>query len=144
MTHGPFLNLLRLGGRAWSGLLRYLEQIRRMWQAAAMPNEIAPVTQHADESVRGERGAQVTSVRNTIGLDKPLFTALALALSIFSVIFCSFVWSWEEKRAYMTQRCEGFIEQIAFEGYATAYTKAPLEIKTNCVVVINRTEGSRQ
>ena len=108
-----------------------------------MATSDSPGSAHSDESVRGESGALVNSIRMMIGFDKPLLTAIALVLSVFSAIFCYSMQTWEAKRVYFTQRCEGFIEQIAFQGYDKAYTQAPLEIKTNCVVVINR-QGERQ
>jgi hypothetical protein len=94
-------------------------------------------TQTDDNSQGADRGGANVKI-SLVGFDKPLLTASALALSIVAVLFCFFTWSWEERRAYFTQRCESFIEQIAFEGYDRAYTRAPLEIKTDCVVVINR------
>ena len=45
----------------------------------------AETTNHADESIRAESGSQLTNIR-LVGFDRPFLAAVAVALSLFTLV----------------------------------------------------------
>jgi hypothetical protein len=64
---------------------------------------------------------QAVSIK-LIGMDQPFFVALAVVISVVAALFCFFTEMREERRVYFTMRCEGFIEQAAFEHKTIPYS----------------------
>lgn len=66
-------------------------------------------------SANAERNSQATNVAvRLVGFDQPFFTALALVASFVSAMFCWFTQHSETQRVYFTQRCEAYVEDLAF------------------------------
>lgn len=75
------------------------------------------VTQYDDSRVTAEAGASQSIVRvNLVGMDRALFTALALTLSIFSVIYAFEAGRQQAQSVYWLQRNEAFLEQLSAQG----------------------------
>lgn len=74
-------------------------------------------TNHNDESVTAHPGSQQSIVRlNVVGMDKPFFTALAVALSVFSTIYAFEAGRQTAQAVYWLQRSEAFLEQLSAQG----------------------------
>lgn len=70
---------------------------------------------HADESTHGSDGAQVVSVR-LVGMDKPFFVAIAVAISIMSAFYAFESGRETAQAVYWLQRNEAFLEQLSAQG----------------------------
>lgn len=58
---------------------------------------------------------QAVNVR-LIGYDKPFLTAVAIALSIFSILFSFYLTGYLIRTEYWLQRNEAFLEQLSTQG----------------------------
>lgn len=76
-------------------------------------------TQTSDESVRGERGAQVTSIK-LVGFDRPFFTATALVAGLVGILLSGIAIAMTlnqlSANEYWLSRSEAFLEQLATQG----------------------------
>ena len=59
---------------------------------------------------------QANSVVHLVGMDKPFFTALAVALSVFSTIYAFEAGRETAQAVYWLQRNEAFLEQLSNQG----------------------------
>lgn len=55
-------------------------------------------------------------VHTVVGMDKPFFTALAVALSVFSTIYAFEAGRQTAQAVYWLQRSEAFLEQLSAQG----------------------------
>lgn len=74
-------------------------------------------TNLSDERVTAEAGSHQNIVhQHVIGMDKPFFTALAIALSVFSTIYAFEAGRQTAQAVYWLQRNEAFLEQLSNQG----------------------------
>jgi hypothetical protein len=86
-----------------------------------MTEERGAISQTDDSSQMADAGGANVRIQ-LVGYDRPFFTALALVLAIVAMIG-SFFTEWrEERRVYFTMRCEGFVEQAAFDHKPVPYS----------------------
>lgn len=73
------------------------------------------VTQYDDSRVTVGPGASNVRV-SLVGMDRAFFTALALALSVFSVIYSFEAGRQQAQSVYWLQRNQAFLEQLSAQG----------------------------
>lgn len=74
------------------------------------------ITQTEDHSQKAD-GHGAANVRvSLVGMDRPFFTALAVALSVFSTIYAFEAGRQTAQAVYWLQRSEAFLEQLSAQG----------------------------
>lgn len=70
-----------------------------------------------DDNSQSADGSGSANVRvSVVGFDKPFFTALAVALSVFSTIYAFEAGRETAQAVYWLQRSEAFLEQLSAQG----------------------------